>query len=222
MADLNRDGLLDLVLTSYHAGYTRSHPSYIYWNSSQGFDASNPTMLPTNSASGVLVADFNRDGHQDILFACHSKDGNHSNDSFLYWGSGDGYSSQRRTQLPGLGPHFLTAMDIGHIYDRSHRYDYISPPFEAPTDSRFARLDWEGDTPFRTGLEFQLRAAQTREALTSAPWLGPQGEKSYYREAGAVLLDLPRSARWIQYKASLISPDSVNSPVLRSVSVYYH
>jgi len=29
VADLNRDGLLDLVLTSYHAGHTRSHPSTI-------------------------------------------------------------------------------------------------------------------------------------------------------------------------------------------------
>ena len=219
VADLNQDRRLDLVLACYHAGYTRSHPSTVYWNTAQGFDAARFTRLPTNSASGVLVADFDRNGYEDILFSCHSKDGNHRNDSFLYWGSRAGYSPDRIGRLPVLGPHHLSVIDIGHIYDRSDRYDFISPPFDGGPNVRFSSLSWEGDTPFRSALEFQVRVATTRSGLATTPWRGPQGPKSFYQETPARLDGLPEGARWIQYKASLISPDSANSPILRSVSV---
>lgn len=221
VADLNGDGLLDLVLTSYHAGYTRSHHSYIYWNTPQGFGAERVTMLPTNSASGVMVADFNRDGYKDILFACHSKDGNHRNDSFLYWGSPAGYSTERRSLLPGLGPHLMTVTDIGNIYNRNDRYDYISTAFDAGLEAPFERLTWKAETPFRTRVEFQIRTAGTREDLASVAWRGPKGPNSFYRTSPSKLLRMPREGRWIQYKATLISPDSANSPVLHSVSVEY-
>ena len=220
VADLNGNGLLDMVLTSYHAGYTRSHPSTIYWNSSNGFNASRATQLPTNSASGVHVNDFDRNGHADILFACHSKEGNHRNDSFLYWGSQAGFSTERRTLLPGLGPHHLTS-DAGHVYDRGNRYDYVSPPFDAGSRTRPESISWDGSTPFNTALEFQVRWADTREALTAAPWNGPKGSKSYYTESGASLVSGTSGARWMQYKASLVSPGSASSPVLRSVSIRY-
>ncbi len=220
VADLNGNGLLDMVLTSYHAGYTRSHPSTIYWNSAQGFDASRTQELPTNSASGVHINDFNRDGHADIVFACHSKDGNHRNDAFLYWGSKDGFSTDRRTLLPVLGPHHMTS-DAGHIYDRGDRYDYVSPAFDSGAKTRLESISWQGETPFETGLEFQVRSAENRDALGSAPWKGPEGPKSYYTGSGASLTAGSSGGRWIQYKASLISPGSANSPVLRSVSIGY-
>ncbi len=219
VADLNGNGLLDMVLSSYHAGYTRSHPSTIYWNSSSGFDASRATQLPTNSASGVHVNDFDRNGYADILFACHSKEGNHRNDSFLYWGSEAGFSTDRRTFLPGLGPHHLTS-DAGHIYDRGNRYDYVSPPFNAGSKAHLESISWEGDTPFETGLEFQVRSAGTSQALKSAPWRGPKGPASFYTESGASLAGAAEG-RWIQYKASLVSPGSASSPVLGSVSIRY-
>ena len=221
VADLDRDGRLDLVLTSYHAGHTRSHPSTIYWNSAQGFQPERFTRLPTHSASGVLVADFDRNGHEDILFSCHSRDGNHRNQAFLYWGGAAGFSTDRRSQLPVLGPHFLSVIDIGHIYDRGDRYDFISPAFDGGPRGVFSTLAWKGDTPWRTGLEFQLRAAETRQGLADAPWQGPKGPHSFYRTSPSGIEGLPKAARWIQYKASLISPDSANSPVLRSVSVGY-
>jgi hypothetical protein len=220
VADLNGDGHLDLVLTSYHAGETRSHPSSIYWNSPQGFDASRVTLLQTNSASGVLAADFNRDGHPDLLFACHCLEGSHRNDSFLYWGSDAGYSSKRRTLLPGLGPHFLTVCDIGHVSDRSNRYDYVSKTFDAGRPVQFETLDWEGSTPFATKIEFQVRAATTAEALRKSAWMGPTGAGSDYEQRRSKLSLLPR-ARYFQFKATLISPDGANTPILRSVSIRY-
>ena len=220
-ADLNGDGHLDLVLTSYHAGYTRSHPSYVYWNSADGFDAKRVTMLPTNSASGVMVLDFNRDGHRDILFACHSKNGNHRTDSFLYWGGPEGFSPERRSLLPTRGPHLLMTVDAGNIYDRGDRYEYISPPFDAGAGSRFQEISWQGDTPFLTRLDFRIRTATSQEQLHDAPWTGPSGVDSVFTTQGRRLPSVPPDHRWIQYKAGLVSPDSVNTPVLRSVTIKY-
>ena len=123
--------------------------------------------------------------------------------------------------MPVLGPHYLSVIDIGHIYDRGDRYDFISPAFDGGPGAVFSTLAWKGDTPWRTGLEFQLRAAETRQGLDSAPWQGPRGPDSFYRNSPAGIEGLLPKTRWIQYKASLISPDSANSPVLRSVSVGY-
>jgi hypothetical protein len=212
---------LDLVLTSYHAGETRSHPSYIYWNGPQGFDPSRVTMLPTNSASGALVADFNGDGYPDILFACHTLEGRHRNDSFLYWGGPEGFSPERRTLLPGLGPHMFTVADIGNIYNRSDRFDYLSKVFDAGAPVKFETLSWEGDTPFATRIELQVRAGASAEALEKSPWLGPDGPNSFYREHRSKLGGLVPVARYFQYKATLVSPNGANTPVLRAVSAGY-
>ena len=212
VADLDRDGRLDLVLTSYHAGHTRSHPSTIYWNSARGFRPDRFTRLPTHSASGVLTADFDRNGYEDILFSCHSRDGNHRNQAFLYWGGPAGFSTDRRSQVPVLGPHYLSVIDIGHIYDRGDRYDFISPAFDAGPGADFSTLAWKGDTPWRTGLEFQLRAAETRQGLNAAPWQGPRGPNSFYRTSPAGIEGLPPKARWIQYKAQPDQPGLRQQP----------
>jgi len=221
VADLNGDGLLDLVLSSYHAGTTRNHPSYIYWNGPNGFNPQRVTMLPTNSAAGVLVADFDQDGYKDILFACHSNDGNHRTESFLYWGGPAGYSVERRSLIPGEGVHMFNSVDIGDVYNRGDRYDYVSVPFDGGPGVRFESINWQGDSPFRTRIEFQIRCAPTREGLNSAPWTGPKGSGSYYAKQGENLASQPANARWLQYKASLVSPNSADTPVLRSVSVGY-
>ncbi len=215
MADLNRDGWLDLVLTSYHAGSTRANPSYIFWNGPKGFDPAKPARIETNSGSGVIVADFNRDGHKDILFACHSKDGNHRNDLFLYWGGRDGFSTSRRAHIPGKGPHLFNLTDIGNIHDRTDRYDYISEPIEGD-GSPWSSISWRAETPFRTRVEFQIRTARTRQGLDSVEWQGPSGATSVYARPG-LLRDA--AGRWLQFKAALVSPDDANTPVLRSVTV---
>ncbi|MBL9214288.1 MAG: VCBS repeat-containing protein [Opitutaceae bacterium] len=219
VADLNRDGHLDLVLASYHAGETRSHPSYLYWGGPDGFSPARLTQLPTHSASGALAADFNRDGHPDLLFTCHTQEGSHRNDSYLYWGGPQGFSPERRTLLPGLGPHLLTVTDIGDVRARTDRFDYYSRVFDAGTPCTLESLSWEGDTPFATRLEFQVRAADTPAALAAAPWTGSVGSTAAGRKAS--LAGLALRGRYLQFKATLVSPDGANTPVLRAVSIGY-
>ena len=219
--DLNQDGYLDLVFANYHSGGHRHYPSDIYWGGPKGYDEQHHSLIPTHSASGILAADFNRDGWQDLLFSNHVYDGNHRTDSFLYWGGPDGFSPDRRTLLPGEGVHFLRLVDVGNIYDRKDRYDYISPQFDAGEGAIFERITWEGKTPFCTGLEFQVRTAATREGLVSATWQGPEGAKSYYRVSGSKLVGVKTGSHWIQYTATLLSPEGSNTPVLDSVTIEY-
>ena len=199
VADLNRDGKLDLVLTSYHAGSTRNAPSRIYWNGSQGFDPAKVTLLPTHSASGAMIADFNRDEWKDILITCHSYEGNHRNDSFLDWGSSTGYAADRKPAVR-CGTYLMNVADIGNIYNRSDRYDYISAPFRTGPEARLQSLGWKAEMPFRSRVEFQLRRTSSREALNTAPWHGLRGEGTFFETSGASLEGLKGSGDWIEYK----------------------
>ncbi|MBL9213974.1 MAG: VCBS repeat-containing protein [Opitutaceae bacterium] len=211
VADFNNDGHLDFAASHYSGSPDRKHPSYVYWNSAQGFTADRVTMLPTFAASGVMVADFNRDGYKDVRFANHVKDSDHNVSNFIYLAGPDGFSPDRRLEVYNPGPHLLSGQDVGNIYDRSDRYAYLSPAHDAGADAKWRRLEWKAETPFRSAVELQVRAAATREDLEKAPW------SAAFKQPGAELKGV--TGRWIQYRATLSSPDDVNSPVLREVVV---
>src|SRR6266567_893690 len=84
-------------------------------------------------------------------------------------------------------------------------------------------LGWAGGffcgqtrSPAQSGLKFQVRFGSSRETLSRAPWLGPQGVESFFTVPGVVQ---SQGGRWIQYKATLVSPNGANSPVLKSVTI---
>ena len=218
IADLNRDGHLDLVVTSYHAGITRNHPSYVFWGSAGGIAPERVAELPTESASGVQVADFNGDGWKDILFACHTQGTNHRTDSFLYWGGQQGYSPAGRLLVPSVGTHWMWLVDDGHVATRADSYDYISAPFDAGSGAHFRSLSWLAVTPHRSSVKFQVRFASTREGLERSPWTGPSGPDSYYTRSGS---PLPQGDRWVQYRATLVAPNGTGVPVLDSITLNY-
>ena len=220
IADLNGDRWLDIAVASYHSGDHRHHPGYIYWNGPEGFDSARRDLVPMNSGCGIFAADIDYDGRNDLVFANHViPPGDHRSYVSVLYGNEDGLVHAKPAKLPALGPHYFNCRDVGNVYDRAGRYDYISAPFDGGTGVRFRRLTWEAETPFRTGIEFQIRTATTRAGLENSPWSGPGGVNDVFRESGAEIGPVPAEHRWIQYKAALISPNCANSPVLRRVDI---
>lgn len=220
IADLNHDGHLDLVVSSYHAGNYRNHPSYIFWGSSKGLSPADMTKLPTLSASLLEIADFNKDGWKDIFVANHTSGSNHRTHSYLYWGGKGGFSPTRRLSLPSVGVHGLTRADLGNIKDRSDQYEFISSPFAAGGVERFRTITWESATPGTSTVKFQVRFASNRHDLAKASWIGPRGQQSFFTKPGQSMA-IAKTFQYVQYKAILISPYGAYLPVLKQVSVDY-
>ncbi len=103
LGDLNQDGFTDLVVVNGSNGIKSNLNGYIYWGSPQGFAIERRAELPTLGATAAAVGDVNRDGYPEIVFANSARaGGKHSgseNESFLYWGSSDGFSPNRRLTL---------------------------------------------------------------------------------------------------------------------------
>src|SRR5262249_30194697 len=119
IADLNRDGYLDLVLSNYMSDSTRSLPVFIYWGSKGGhYSEANRTDLPAESSAGVQTVDLNRDGYPEIIVHNHLKNGDHAISSYIYWNSPQGFDKNRRTDLPTFGPHMSQMTDPGNQYTR--------------------------------------------------------------------------------------------------------
>jgi hypothetical protein len=102
-ADLNSDGWTDLLICNFQEHYSYEVPSFVYWNSPEGFSQNRRTPLYEHGAQGNAIADFNGDGFLDIIIA--SMMGNSRgdyDDSFLYFGNVSGnYSVNNRIELPG-------------------------------------------------------------------------------------------------------------------------
>ena len=220
-SDFNADGYIDLFFSSYFGGHHRNFPGYLYWNGPSGFHADQRTEIPGFSGCGVMAADCNFDGFPELIVANHTNVGNHRSPTWVHWGSPEGFSGERRTALPATGVHFFSLCDIGHVYDRSDFYDYLSPAFDAGEVVRLKRISWQAETPFRTRVALQVRTAKTEAELTSAPWCGATGPASRFDTTDSQVPDSVKANRWMQYKAILVSPSLVNTPVLHAVSIEY-
>ena len=214
VADLDRDGDLDIAVSQYASRDRRNLPVYLFWNQGGGqFSSGRRTDLPAESSSGLLAADFDEDGHQDLLVFNHKttyKEDNHSNESFVYWGSPQGYDTRNRSYLPAHGPHFMQNVDIGNLSSRKAEESYLSVPIEVTPQPAKLALSFEAETPRRSEVSFGVRTAGTSAALAEAGWreLGPGGEFSFRPED-----------RWLQYRARLIAGRGYATPYLTRVAI---
>ena len=129
-------------------------------------------------------------------------DGDHHANSYIYWGSATGPNPARKTEIPTIGPHNMFGVDIGNLYSRKLEEEYQSAPHEAGLGQRPVRLEWQADTPFGTGLRFQIRTAESKDGLEHSSWVSPRGESTFWNKTGGRLLDVPKGRRWIQYRPS--------------------
>lgn len=113
-ADLNLDGILDLVV----AGGGEFHPpyvdSFIYWGTRNGYSESYRTALPTSASTGCAVGDFNKDGYPDVVFANLGDYNFPFPPSLVYWGGPNGFSPQNRTELETHGAGGIGVADVNN------------------------------------------------------------------------------------------------------------
>lgn len=227
IADLDRDGWLDIVLCSYGGEVRGNRPSLIYWGGPKGFLARPRTELPTNGSSGTLALDFDGDGWLDLFFANHRQAGSidiplphrHTNPSMLYWGGPDGFSPSRRWEVMAQGPSGLNLRDPGNTYDRGLYEDFTSSAFNIPGEEQLASIDWTAETPFGTKVQFQVRTADTKADLDKSTWIGPQGQDSWWTKPQSI--SKQPSGRWIQYRARLQTPNGGPTPYLSRVALTF-
>lgn len=219
VADINGDGFLDILTSNYHGYETRTIPAFIYWGSADGtYTERRRTLLPAESSSYAMVADFNKDSRKDVMVTNHILDGRHVVGSNLFWGGPDGFSYQRRHWFQTFGVHTGVPRDIGHIYTRELEEDFVSAPFQWTAAQRPVALRWTGRTPNHSALAFQFRSAPRRDQLDQQPWRGAAGPESRYENSGAAL-DVPRDHKWGQYRALFTSRFGAGWPVLEEVTV---
>ncbi|MDQ7051801.1 MAG: VCBS repeat-containing protein [candidate division KSB1 bacterium] len=230
VADVNGDGWLDLLCSNYwHPSrpFGRNGLSHVLLGGPDGYRFDRKISFPTRGGDGTVVSDFNFDGYVDIFWANHREDGdynqigrsnNHMTDSYVFFGTAQGFRQEPDLRLPGRGVHFRKTTDeLGHVYDRGFQFDYLSSPYEMG-DRKPLWIDWEAQTPHRTSVKFQVRVADTRQALAKAPWLGPQGKGSFFNQKKSSLKHLP-AGRWLQYRAVLDTFNGVHSPILEAVEI---
>jgi hypothetical protein len=114
-ADLDRDGWLDLVVTSHKLPNSAffDFGTIIYWGGPKGFQPWNSLRLPAHDGIGITVADFDADGHLDIFLpGYHYGFTRESVASHLFWGSSQGFTDDNRTDLMQDGGHGSMAADF--------------------------------------------------------------------------------------------------------------
>ncbi|MCX6992450.1 MAG: VCBS repeat-containing protein [Kiritimatiellaeota bacterium] len=96
-ADLNNDGWLDIFVSMVYG-----NESFILWGGPKGYSFDNVQVLNVRMASNVKVADLNKDGYPELIIGGYLHDVTALQEAFvyIYWGSAEGYSENRKTLLP--------------------------------------------------------------------------------------------------------------------------
>ena len=226
IADFNKDGWLDIFLTSYGGEVSGNRPSLIYWGSKDGFKPQR-TELETYGSSGSLALDFDGDGWLDLLIGDHRKSGSyfkpephhHVCPSLLYWGGPDGFSKKNRSEFMATGVSGLNLRDVGNSYNRGLYEDYFSSIHKVSENEIPSKIEWKADTPFGTSVNMQVRVANSEKEIENAEWYGPEGANTWFERPGTEIKGL--KGKYIQYRARLNTPNDAATPYLTLVEIKF-
>lgn len=98
VGDFNRDGWLDLIVSSWVYGYSKkdlSNSTFVYFGGPDGYSNDRRMLLPayTESAQSVYLADINNDGYIDVLY------GDGRGFIGVYYGGPEGFSRKHHGRI---------------------------------------------------------------------------------------------------------------------------
>ncbi len=113
-ADVNGSGYIDIVFASVkerkegESDENRHTVSYLYYGTPDGFDLENRVEFPTVGGSDVKLVDLDKDGWIDVIITNRYSGSGMMGDgykinSYIYWGSENGFDINNRLELPTVG-----------------------------------------------------------------------------------------------------------------------
>ena len=111
LADLNGNGWLDLIVTMIN-----EFESFVLWGGPEGFSFDNRQVFNVRHSCNAKVADLNGNGYPDLIFGGHTQSMSGPHDAFvyIYWGSAEGFSEDRRSLLPSNAVNSLAVADFNN------------------------------------------------------------------------------------------------------------
>ncbi|MHC4572650.1 MAG: FG-GAP repeat domain-containing protein [Planctomycetota bacterium] len=106
-ADIDNNETADLIFAN-----EKGEESWAYLNRNGQFGPDNRITFETHKAKDSVTSDFNRDGFADVFFTNHDINGYRITNSFLYFGSKDGFSKDNRQNFLTIGAWGVSAADL--------------------------------------------------------------------------------------------------------------
>lgn len=111
--DLNNDGYPDIFAPS------NGKHAEIFWSDKGNFSVKNRMVIESENAFSADAGDLNKDGFTDLVVANFSSaDKNGKQDfetqSYIWWGSQEGFSNAKKTGLPTLGATCVRLADLNN------------------------------------------------------------------------------------------------------------